>query len=734
MPATAAILAFGFGNLAMLGWLAAAVAPILIHLWSRRKYRRMSWAAMEYLLAALRQSSRRLRLEQWLLLAVRTLLVVAVVLAVAEPSFRGTGLALVAGQRTHRVLVVDGSYSMGYRPTDKSRFERAKELAARIVEEGSKGDGFTLILMAAPPRVVVGTPALEPRDFLQEIDNLRLGHTSADLPATLARVEEVLIAARREQPKLAGEEVYFLTDLCRVGWVPDLAGPEAVTAFRQRARRLAQSAGLVVIDLGQAGAENRAVTGAQTAEPYATVGQNVTVEAELKSFGRRGAGRQTVELLADRRSVKQKSVELGPGGRASVEMSHRFETPGDHTLEVRIGGDALDVDNHRWIALEVKQFVNVLCVDGSPSGGSFRGATDYLALALEPRPEESGRARVHAEVVAESALLERDLAPFDCIFLSNVAQFTDDEARRLDSYLKGGGGLVFFLGDRVLADRYNRELGGQGRSGVRLLPARLGKVVDRRQTALDPRDYAHPIVAPFRDNQRAGLLSTPVGRYVKLEVPKGTKARVVLAFGDGDPMIVEEPVHQGRVILVATSADTSWTPMPVWPSYVPVVQELLAYAVGGQTGQRNVEVGQPLGATVPTAAAGLPLEIQTPDGPAQEIRPRTEGDETGWTYEDTTDSGIYTVQFGSPLARTESYAVNVDTVESDLAKLTPEELRDEVLPDVPFVCQTSWDAGDEEPVAPIRRSGGLAKALLYAALVLLLVETFLAWRFGHHGP
>ena len=36
----------------MLGWLAAAAAPILIHLWSRRKYREMSWAAMEYLVAA----------------------------------------------------------------------------------------------------------------------------------------------------------------------------------------------------------------------------------------------------------------------------------------------------------------------------------------------------------------------------------------------------------------------------------------------------------------------------------------------------------------------------------------------------------------------------------------------------------------------------------------------------------------------------------------------------------
>ena len=44
--------------------------------------------------------------------------------------------------------------------------------------------------MAAPPSVIVGTPAFEPRDFLEEIENLKLPHGGADLPATLVEVEE----------------------------------------------------------------------------------------------------------------------------------------------------------------------------------------------------------------------------------------------------------------------------------------------------------------------------------------------------------------------------------------------------------------------------------------------------------------------------------------------------------------------------------------------------------------
>ena len=70
---------FGFTNAAILGWLAAAAAPLLIHLWNRRRYREVRWAAMQYLLAAARKNARRLRIEHALLLLVRTL---AIVLAV----------------------------------------------------------------------------------------------------------------------------------------------------------------------------------------------------------------------------------------------------------------------------------------------------------------------------------------------------------------------------------------------------------------------------------------------------------------------------------------------------------------------------------------------------------------------------------------------------------------------------------------------------------------------------
>ena len=76
---------------------------------------------MHFLLAALRKNSRRVRIEQWLLLALRTLIIALIMLAAAEPFFDRIGLSRLGGETVHRLLVIDGSYSMGVRTADRSR-------------------------------------------------------------------------------------------------------------------------------------------------------------------------------------------------------------------------------------------------------------------------------------------------------------------------------------------------------------------------------------------------------------------------------------------------------------------------------------------------------------------------------------------------------------------------------------------------------------------------------------
>jgi hypothetical protein len=740
MPSIPPLFAFGFFNLPMLGWLAAAAAPVLIHLWNRRHHRQTSWAAMEFLWAAIQRHTKRLLFEQWLLLAIRMAIIILLVLAVAGMYLQRPGItASGSGGSTHRMIVVDGSFSMGFRPAEQSRFEKAKELARRIVEDSRQGDAFTILLMSSPPRIVVGKPALDRAEILREIDTLSQAQTMADLPGTMAAIEQLLPKVRQDNTRINQHEIYFITDLQRVSWLPE-SGQAALAEFRRRAAALATQASIVVLDVGQAGAENLAVADLNLSDPVCIAGRDVSINALIKYFGRKGHPRQPVELLIDGRRIEQKTVDVPGQGEVAVDFSHRFDTPGDHAVEVRAAGDSLEVDNHRFLAVSVRQEIRVLCIDGRPSGEPFQGAADYLVAALSPPGKQAEKITIRPEVAAESALIERDLAVYDCVFLCNVAQFTSHEAGLLNKYLQSGGNVVFFLGAQVMAERYNRELGGEsstsqnGRAGQgRILPAVLENVVEQPRQRLDPLQFRHPILQAFRGRGDTGLITTPVFKYFKLRLPKDAAARVVLATSGGDPLVVEEKIGRGRVILVGTSADTSWTAMPLWPSFLPLVHEILSFCIGGKAEQSNLEVGGTIAATVPSASADVPATVQTPDGRTQPAKWQTSNGANLLCFDDTNQSGIYSAVFAAPVEQTRVFAVNVDTAESDLSQLSADELKNNVWRGVTFLYQTAWQNIGGKTVGKSLGQAGIQIDLLYVVLGLLFLETFLAWRFGHHG-
>ncbi len=720
-----------FGSPALLGWLAAASVPILLHLWNRRRHREMTWAAMHFLLAAVKKNARRMRIEQWLLLALRTLIIVLAVLAAAEPFWNSSGLIARSGESVHRVLVVDGTLSMSAKPTDRNLFDRAKEQAAHVVDASAQGDGFTLVTVANPPRAVVATPALEPRGVLEELEVLSPSHAGGSLTESLALVERVLDTARREQPRLTREEIYLISDLNRPTWLADQAADGSPAGdVRELVKRLTKRARLVVIDVGQTSADNLAVTSLATEKPYAVLSTDTVLNAEIRNFGRQPQARQLVELHVDGRQVGETHVDVPVQGQATATFSYRFETPGVHQALVRLPGDLLEADNHRWLAVEVQEQIRALIVDGKPGGGNFEGAGDYLAVALAPGGATDPTSLVRPEVVPESSLVELSLADYDCVFLVNVGQFTADESQLLVRYVNEGGGLVIFVGDQVLAANYTRQLGGEADSKERLLPALLGdRVTPQRPLLLDPLNYAHPLVAPFRGRDRSGLLVATVADYLRMQLIDPARARVALALADGSPLVVEEPIGGGGVFLVATSADVSWNSLPVGAAYVPLVQGLLELSLRGRDTGRQVEAGEELTDTLGGSSESH-VVVQTPKGKDESARVWRDGAETRWSFADTGTSGAYRVRCAAK-GDFGWYVVNPDWTDSDLTRIEEDEVRSLLGPGTRVIREDqATQAGELPTPGAVGHSSPLAQWVLAGVGALLLAETLLACLLG----
>lgn len=718
----------------MLAWLPAAAAPIIIHLWNRRKYREVSWAAMEYLLAAIVKSSKRMRIEQLLLLLIRIALIVLVVLALAEPFLSAVASPFISGARTHRVIVIDGSYSMAFRPADKSVWETAKQRATDIVDNSKEGDAFSLILMGDQPRAIVGTAAFDKADFIEEIDNLRMPHGSADLPAALQATEELIQQVSQDQSQLAQQHVYLLSDLGMNTWGREARTGTADSAFVDRLERLKETAVIEVVPLGSDNLDNAAITKVELANAYAVVTESATVRATIRNFAKQQRNNQLAELWIDGRRTDQQFVDLLPGDdTAPVVFKYRFQSAGDHDIEVRLGGDSLDIDNHRYLVVPVKEQLDALLVSGK------RGSAVVPAIAIDDSDKEQGvRGTFNPHIVSESAILELDLPKFECLFLCNIGQFTASEAQVLHAYLQQGGAIITVLGDQVMADRYNRELAAATEGAPRILPARLGDAFfDDKLHGFDALGYRHPMLGAFKGRPGLGLERPRVFKFIRLEVPDGSQANVVMNMDTGDPAIVEETIGRGRSILIATDVSNSstvapnspipWSNLLGWQNFPGLIGDVWKSAIGGRINERNVGVGEAFGARYEATSDGR-LFITTPIGPVESIPPSSEADAGRWSFDDIDFSGIYKVRAGSPTAAEQKFAVNIDTRESDLQRVHPEDLPEG------FTIRSTWQ--ETSVVASVdlpARSFAMHRMFLYIVLGLLFTEVFLAWWIGHRS-
>ena len=76
---------------------------------------------------------------------------------------------------------------MAYATGETTRFEQAKALATQLVKDTRRGDAISVVLMADPPRVVIGDPSPNHAEVLKEIDEITLPHGGTDLAASFAR-------------------------------------------------------------------------------------------------------------------------------------------------------------------------------------------------------------------------------------------------------------------------------------------------------------------------------------------------------------------------------------------------------------------------------------------------------------------------------------------------------------------------------------------------------------------
>ena len=702
----------------------------------RQTHRTTPWAAYQFLRSALERQARRLRLQHWILLAIRTAILLLIALAAAKPFFE-SNLLNGGNIPTHRFLVIDNSLSMGFTESESlTRFDLATDAAQKLIQQSLTDDKFTILTASnlnEGSSLGIGLDKLAAKNVIKEIS---LAHCKSNIDLALQTLEGLLAAQDSTSLLPKNTEVVFFTDLLASDW-HDFK-EDGTVQKDQSLTKIAELARVRLIDVGSQLAENYAVTSLKCQNRLPTTNQTLEFIATVNRFGINESKQITAELIVDGLSVDQ---QKGIAAQKSTEFAFntKFDTPGPHTVTVRIADDSLKADNERHLAINLQDSLRVLCIEGRPR------AAQHVTDAINPAQKETSP--LQPEIISHADLSSMDLNQFDCVIFCNVPEFSDNEKLQIKQYCLLGGGVIFFLGDQVIPERYeglfiqhSPQIGQLENVSIRpvsfvvedrldskpLIPISIENLIRTSSSRIDPLGYRHPIIAPFEGNEQAGLLSTPISIIHALSLASNSEeygTQVAMTNVSGDPLLITSRFGAGQIAVMATDGSLQsvdpesgepWTVMPAWPSFLPLVHGMLQSVLNLDDQIGSYEVGQAM-----LAPVRYSLSIVRPDQ-SKELLPTSP--KNAIEYLSTDKIGYYDF-IDSSETIIQRRAVNSNPIESDTLRSLPSSL-DSRLTVVSHesVSIDDFDSGMGEK--------SIHRRLLLLALFLVLIESGLACWFG----
>ncbi|MFM9956982.1 MAG: BatA domain-containing protein [Phycisphaerales bacterium] len=483
-------------SLALAG--AAAIAiPIIIHLLFRQRRKPLPWAAMRFLLEALRKQRKRLRLETLILLAVRCLLLACLGAAIARPILSGAGLLGGSGSGRDVYLLVDNSIASALRSdtaSDKTALTRHLESARAVADALTASDRLGVITLGGPADALVVPASPDARAAAALLDNLKPTDSAADLAGALERVAATVRSQRATQSSGVSRPValYLFSDL--YSGSADLSRP-LPAAFQGTAL---ENISLIAVAPNTTAAPNVQIValeplrgvvlsggassgGTQAGEPASQVRVTLRRTGAAVSTASVSTVRVSTSLSGSIAPTASSATVRWSPGQSSAVVTVQLEADtavGASTESANAGGsasgreavlvaeldrDALASDNVRRRPIEVRDRLQVGVIAQRAFGGSGRpdqlSSAEWFRLAL--RPGESSPVEI---IDIEPAAVDAPaLASLDAIILPAPDLLKDDAWQRVRRFAEGGGLVIVSPPESVTvhlwADAFTKALG-----------------------------------------------------------------------------------------------------------------------------------------------------------------------------------------------------------------------------------------------------------------------------------
>lgn len=616
----------------LLGLLAAAI-PIAIHLIRKEKPPKMVFSSLRFL----KNTSKKLilfqKIQQWLLLLLRAGLIALLVFAFARPLFDSSISSLVDAEPESAVILLDASMSMRY----GNRFERAKQEAIDLIADMSAGDEIAVIAF--------DNAAVSVRELSSDLDGARAfieglaepGYEVTRYMPALRLANDLLESSRYER-----RQIHLVSDYQASGMGSDDSG-----------WLLSPGVALNPVDVGEGATRNLLLTDVRSPDQLIENQNEYEILARVRSSGNVHLDSAEVRLVLDGVESARVQVDLEDTSEAVVRLPAIFDTAGTHRGEIRVASDDFSVDNSYYFTVDVTPKIQVLVVNGEPSSNWYEDEAHWMNLAIGAAAESP----FVLNTVSSREFSPSNLEQQDVVVLLNAgSDLSTTQAAALRDYVSGGGSLLLAPGDRVVAAQFNQLFAD-------LSPATLRESI--RFTGSDylliaDIDRRHPVLLPL-----GGEWGVRFEGYWAVDA--APDADVLMQFDNSSPAFLERAYGQGNVLMFASSLDTEWNNLPLQGLFLPFIHESIRYLAQASTKERAYRIGNLI--DLSDISANAAITVMGPSGEALRLNQGGNSlmpEVVGFLTVEGPQTPVY-------------YAVNANPEESNLERMAPSALHDQII-------------------------------------------------------
>lgn len=622
-----------FLNPAVLIGLLAAAIPVIIHLLNLRKLKKIEFSTLAFLKELQKNKIRKIIIKQWLLLAIRVLIVLFIVMAFARPALRGLSIAgTTSAAKTTAVFIVDNSFSMSVLGQNGSYFNQAKDLTRKIIEQLKEGDEAAILFLSEDDQQINLT-----NDFNQLINRSNqseLSFIKGDLHKSITLAAQLVNKSNN-----FNREIYLLTDFQKNIFPQNELKTDLSELLNENVK-------LYSFQLSEKKVFNLAVDEIKSANQIFEKDKPITFNITISNYSEQDVQNGVISVFVNQKRAAQKSFDVDAGKSVLLDIDAIADATGFVDVLAEIESDDIEQDNKRYNSVFIPDKISALIISDDIASHRF------LKLALQT----IGQQKLKLEERNSNQISGVQLTNYDVVFICNDNITQGNE--KLIQYVKDGGSLFIIPQVNTDINRLNNLL---GKLNLPLANGFAGKLNDKTLSVqFDKIDFNHPVFLNlFKKEDKKNIESPSINYFLKYSTQgKGTN---IITLTDGSSFLSEFKQGKGKIFLFNTANDLSWSNFPLKTIYAPLIVKSVYYLSQKENQQNNIIAGTPLTIDL-NRINSTQFKIFKPDSTTEIINVDLTNQKY-FDYKSTSLAGFYKIYAGNEIV--DNIAVNFDKSESN---------------------------------------------------------------------